>query len=50
MLFMNETSILIASQNIYKFQNDRHTAFGFLVSIKLILLEPQQNIFYSVFW
>jgi len=27
-LFGNDTSILIASQNVYKFQNDLNTAFG----------------------
>jgi hypothetical protein len=27
-LFADDTSILITSQNVYKFQNDLHTAFG----------------------
>jgi hypothetical protein len=50
-LFADDTSILITSQNVYKFTNDLNIAFGQITKrFQIINLpEPQQNIFYSVF-
>jgi hypothetical protein len=50
-LFADDTSILVTSQNVYNFQNYLYTAFGqvTVVASKLTLPEPQQNTFYSVF-
>jgi len=31
-LFVNDTSILITGQNVYKFQNDLNTAFGQIIT------------------
>jgi hypothetical protein len=49
-LFVEDTSILITSQNVYKFQNDLNTAFGQMTKwfqTNSLFLNPAKHILFS---